>query len=149
MSTAVAGLLSVVAARLLRAIECIPVSQAKKLLQSYRLRGEYLENGKSILVFPEDPALPADEETGMRPFKCGFARLGQIFFARTQQNPQIFPLAVHARLRKVQLGKANVFNPPDVASKEHVRIARLLESTLRTMVGAQLHPPRRSLQVAS
>jgi hypothetical protein len=145
ISTPVAGLLAVAAVHLLRGIECIPVSNDKNLLQTYRLSGEYLEKGRSILVFPEDPALPADEESGMRPFKSGFARLGTVFFTRTRQNLRFFPVAVHPGQRKVQLGEAIVFNPLNVASREHVRIARLLESTLRAMVEAQFHPLHRNV----
>jgi len=145
MSTPVASLLAAVAVRLLSGIECIPVSNDKTLPQTYRLSGEYLAAGRSILVFPEDPELPADERSGMRHFKSGFARLGQVFFARTQENLRFFPVAVLPAQRKVQLGQAVIFDPLNVASTERIRISRLLESALRLMLETQLLPPHRSL----
>jgi hypothetical protein len=134
LGTFLSRLLSQVSVRLLRRIECIPVWSDKGLPETYQLSEKYLEMGRSLLIFPEDPDVPDDPQSGMKPFKTGFARLGQIHFAATRQKLAFFPLAVLKVERQVRVGTPVVFNPVNTATKERLRIARLLESMIRRMV---------------
>ena len=130
-SMSLSRLISQASVRLLRAIESIPVWQGEGLLATYRLSVDYLVRGRSLLIFPEDPAQPADEQCQMTPFKKGFARLGEMYFERSQKLLNFYPLTVHPGLRQVTLGKPIVFNPNNNPANERVRITRVLESIIR------------------
>ncbi len=126
--------ISQVSVRLLSGVKCVPVWQGQRLLETYRISVERLQAGKPLLLFPEDPDLPADDLCGMRPFKKGFPRLGQLYFERTRQILQFYPLAVHARLRRVKVGRPLSFNPHNERARECSRLAALLESAIRNML---------------
>ncbi len=119
--------------RLLRGIEGIPVWHGEKALETYRISIDYLARGRCLLIFPEDPAQPLDEQCKMSPFQKGFARLGDLFYERTQQLLRFYPLAVHPGLRQVKLGRPIAFNPNNITAHERVRIRSVLESVIRNM----------------
>ena len=75
-----------------------------------------------------------DEQCKMTPFMKGFARLGELYFERTQKILKFYPIAVHPELRKVKLGKPISFNPNNNRANERVRIRSVLESIIRGML---------------
>jgi hypothetical protein len=126
--------LAQITVRLMRRIECVPVWADKRLMETYELSAKLLAEGKSLLIFPEDPTLSADQDTGMRAFKTGFARVGQFFFELTGQRLRFYPVAVLVRRRRVRIGRAVTFNPSGAEAREWVRVARVLEATIREMI---------------
>lgn len=134
LSRSVAQALAQITVRLLRRIECVPVWPDKRLLETYDLSARRLAEGKRLLIFPEDPKLKADGATGMRPFKTGFARIGEFFFELTRERLRFYPVAVLVRRRLVRIGRAITFNPGSTGPREWVRVGRLLESTIREMI---------------
>jgi hypothetical protein len=133
LSILISKLIAQASVRLLRRIEGIPVWHGEKALETYRISIDYLARGKSLLIFPEDPAQPLDEQCKMSPFQKGFARLGDLFYERTRQLLRFYPLAAHPGLRQVKLGKPIVFNPSNNVANERVRIRSVLESVIRNM----------------
>lgn len=125
--------LSKLSVPLLRALDCIAVRQGSDLHETYRLSMEYLVQGRSLLIFPEDPQQPMNELVKMTPFYKGFARLGELYFQRTNRILSFHPLAVHAGQRKVKAGKAISFNPGNDLIRERVRIKHALESTIHDL----------------
>jgi hypothetical protein len=134
VSMAVSTALSQVTVRLLRSIECVPVWSDRKLVETYELSAQRLSEVSCLLVFPEDPTLSGDELTGMRPFKTGFARIGQFYFELTRKRLRFYPVAVLRRQRRVRIGKAITYNPINQGGREWVRLARLLETMIREMI---------------
>jgi len=134
LSMPLARLISQASVRLLRGAGGIPVWHGEEVLETYRLSVDDLAAGKSLLIFPEDPTQPLDESCRMSPFLKGFARLGELYFERTQKILKFYPLAVHAALRKVKLGRPISFNPNNNPANECVRIKSVLESIIRGMV---------------
>lgn len=134
LSMSVSRLLSQVSVRLLRGIDCVPTYHGEEVLQTYRTSADYLEQGRILLIFPEDPSLPRDEQCHMSPFMKGFARLGEFHYQRTGGILKFYPIAVHATLRKVKLGKPISFNPNNNPANERVRIKSVLESMIRGML---------------
>lgn len=133
LSMPLARLISQASVRLLRGVGCIPVWHGEQVFKTYRISVDYLSQGKSLLIFPEDPSQPLDEQCKMGPFMKGFARLGELYFERMQKTLQFYPLAVHPALRQVKLGKPIVFNPINNPANERTRIKSVLESMIRTM----------------
>ncbi|HEX2697108.1 MAG TPA: hypothetical protein VHM28_05325 [Anaerolineales bacterium] len=123
-------LISQASVRLLRGVECIPVWPREELLETYHVSVDYLERGRSLLIFPEDPTQPRDEQCNMSPFKKGFTRLGEMFFERTKNILRFFPLVVHPRLRQVKLLKPISFNPNNKPIHERTRLTNVLESII-------------------
>jgi hypothetical protein len=134
LAVAAAQLLCQFSVRLLRRIECLPVWSGKGLMETYRLSDEYLAMVRSLLIFPEDPAFPQDERCGMRPFKTGFARLGESYFELTTRRLQFFPIAVLRAAGLVRVGAPVTFNPLNRAAIERERIAHVLEAVIRRMI---------------
>lgn len=133
LSLFAARALSQISVRLLRSAGCIPVWHGERLLETYRISLNYLTQGRNLLIFPEDPSQPRDEQCGMSPFMKGFARLGELYFERTQKVLQFYPMAVHPVLRQVKLGKPITFNPNNNPANERTRIKSVLESIIRNM----------------
>jgi hypothetical protein len=119
--------------RLLRAIESIPVWHGENLPQTYRISIEYLMDGRSLLIFPEDPAQPMNELCQMTPFYKGFTRLGELYHERTRKLLWFYPLAVHPIARQIKVGKPLRYNPHNDAVQERIRIKRVLESTIQNL----------------
>jgi hypothetical protein len=133
LSRHISKLLSQISVRLLNAIECIPVWQGTELLKTYHLSVDALVQGKSILIFPEDPGQTMNELYGMTPFYKGFTRLGEMYYERTKKALRFCPLAVHPVERKINVGKSIAYNPYNDAIKERIRIKQVLESTIHDL----------------
>ncbi|MCK6583137.1 MAG: hypothetical protein HUU11_06860 [Anaerolineales bacterium] len=129
----VSGLLSQLSVRLLHAVECIPVWRGEKIHETYRISIEYLVEGRSLLIFPEDPSRPMNETYKMTPFYKGFTRLGEMYYQRTNRPLRFYPLAVHPEAREIKIGKPVSYNPNNDPVKERIRIKRVLESTIRNL----------------
>jgi 1-acyl-sn-glycerol-3-phosphate acyltransferase len=129
-----ARLLSQASVRLLRGVDCIAVRKGEELLETYRISVDYLAMDRRLLIFPEDPDGPLDETWRMRPFKRGFARLGEMFFERTGEILRFYPLAVHPRALRVRLGKPISYNPfNNNPVQERARIKNVLEGMIHAM----------------
>ena len=133
ISMAVSKALSRVSVPLLRSAGCIGVRQGEALLDTYRQSVDLLFEGKCLVIFPEDPEGPIDPLYQMTPFKKGFARLGELFHERTGQSLRFYPLAVHAELSRVKVGKPVLFNPLNPVINERSRIKSVLEISIREM----------------
>jgi len=133
LSMPLARLISQASVRLLRGVGSIPVWHGGEALETYRISLDHLTAGQSLLIFPEDPTQPVDEQSKMSPFLKSFARLGELYFERTQKILKFYPIAVHPNLRKVKLGKPISFNPNNNRANERMRIRSVLETIIRGM----------------
>jgi 1-acyl-sn-glycerol-3-phosphate acyltransferase len=133
LSMPISRLISQASVRLLRSVESIPAWHGEEVLETYRISVNYLIQGRSLLIFPEDPTQPKDELHKMRPFKKGFARLGELYYERTNKILQFYPLAVHPAELKVKVGKPISFNPFNDRVRERLRIKNILESMIREL----------------
>ena len=141
LSMPLARLITQVSVRLLRGVGCVPVWHAEEVRETYHISVDRLAEGQNLLIFPEDPTQPRDELCNMSPFLKGFARLGELYFERTQAILTFCPLAVNPLLRKVRVGKPIYFNPKNNPANECVRIKSVLELIIRGMV-TEMNPPR-------
>ncbi len=134
LSLTLARLISQASVRLLRGVGSVPVWHGEEVCETYRISLDHLMTGQNLLIFPEDPIQPLDEQCKMSAFLKGFARLGELYFERTQKILKFYPVAVHPGLRKVKLGKPISFNPINNPANECVRIKSVLELIIRGMV---------------
>lgn len=119
---------------ILRGIGGIPVYHTREGLdETFALSADLLVQGESLLVFPEDPKLPADPDTKMTPFKKGFILVGQLLYERTKQILPFYPITVHAGSLTVRVGTPIFYNPFNAPEDERFRIRDLLEQAIREM----------------
>jgi hypothetical protein len=104
-SMLVAKGISQISVRLLRATGCVPVWPGEEAQKTLERSVELLVAGKSLLIFPEDPAKGTDPRFRMTPFKKGFARLGELYFGRTGSSLRFYPIAVHLDSYRVRIGR--------------------------------------------
>jgi 1-acyl-sn-glycerol-3-phosphate acyltransferase len=140
-STAVSRLLAGIAVSLLRTIECVPVWSDRQVLATYRQSLDYLERGRILLIFPEDPSQPPDAETGMRPFKPGFARLGRLFYSRTGRRLPFLPAAVSQSQRTIRVGAPEGLDPLGGGGRQHIAITEKLETGIGAMLRGHASSP--------
>ena len=138
----VARRLSKITVPFLRSLGCIPVYKGDydRMIDTLRMSMDVLQQGKFLLVFPEDIMLPADTETGMRPFQRSFARLGELYYEETGKCLEFYPVATHPS-GYVLIGKAVTFNPNNATGLERHRLKYLLEDTVRAMYLQVEHIP--------
>jgi hypothetical protein len=132
-SMTISRLIAQASVRLLRAVECIPVWHGDGLLKTYRISLDALLLGRSILVFPENPALEMNQLFLMTPFEKSFARLGELYFEKTNRILPFVPLAIHPQDHRVKVGKAVIYNPNNDPALERIRIKRVLESAVQEL----------------
>ncbi|MBI5838834.1 MAG: hypothetical protein HZB19_01905 [Chloroflexi bacterium] len=132
----VATAISKVSVPLFKKLDCIPVFPCPDDFHlTFERSLDLLVQNAFLLIFPEDPDRPMDPRFGMRPFKKGFARLGEVYFQRTGRCLRFYPLAVHGETRYVQVGKRPItYNPYAPLANERVRIKNLLEMMIHEMI---------------
>jgi hypothetical protein len=128
-----AGWICRLAVPLLHALGCIPVyADYRELGQTFACSLDRLLQGGCLLIFPEDPQGAPDPLTGMRPFRKGYLRLGELYYRARGQGLQFHPLAVHPS-RKVMAGGALIYNGRHRPGAERLRLKRLLEGEIKRM----------------
>jgi 1-acyl-sn-glycerol-3-phosphate acyltransferase len=125
---AVATAISWISVRLLRAAGAISIDNNRgRILDGFRRSLELLAEGHNLLIFPEDTREPADPETGMHPFKPGFAQLCTMHQRTAGQELPVYPMAVHAGARCIAIDRP-MFVRDGGGRREELELAR---ATLR------------------
>jgi hypothetical protein len=118
---------------LLLSIGCIPVPDTHQEQEAtFRTSLEILKQGKFLLVVPEDPKAEPDPLTGIRTFKRGFLRLGELYYQETGGRLPFFPVVIH-ETGLVIVGKPIAYDPLRDARMERLRMVSLLEETIKVM----------------
>jgi hypothetical protein len=142
VSAWVAKWLSKITVPFLRSLGCIPVYRGDydRMTDTLRLSMDVLQQGKFLLVFPEDNMGLADPATGMKPFQHSFARLGEMYYEETGERLEFYPVATHSA-GVVMVGKVVTFNPNHAVGVERHRLNCLMEDTIRAMYLQVEHKP--------
>lgn len=115
---------------------CIPVYRGdyERMKDTLRLSMNILQQGKFLLVFPEDnfSMEKKDKQTQMNPFLHTFARLGERYHAETGERLAFYPLVVHQK-GVVQVGQPVLFNPLNPVGVERQRLKGMMESEVAGM----------------
>ncbi|MBN2388312.1 MAG: hypothetical protein JXB85_14950 [Anaerolineales bacterium] len=118
---------------LLRWLGCIPVYQGyENMPRTWEASLPLLLEGRSLLIFPEDPALEHDPCTHMSAFQKGFVRLGEIYHERSGQWLTYYPVAIHAS-GVVMVGEPATHNPFASPGSERHRLKDLMETSVKRM----------------
>lgn len=119
----VSAIISRLAVGLINGLECIPVDRSQeRYVEPFRRSLPLLHEGKSLLIFPENPDEPIDPVTQMRPFMGGFVLLCFLYQRLTNKRLPIYPVAVSARHRTISVGES-VFLEPQGNPRHDIRRA--------------------------
>lgn len=101
----VATFLSRIAVWLLNGIGSVPIEKEHGIFDGSLKRSlALLQEGKSLLIFPEDKMLEQDPETQVYNFRYGFGLLCQMYQQAVSKALPIYPIAVHAGRRMILVG---------------------------------------------
>jgi len=117
----------------LLSVGCIPVPDThQQQEETFQTSLAILKQGKFLLIVPEDPKTEPDPLTGIRPFKRGFLRLGELYYQETGARLPFYPVVIH-EAGLVIVGKPIAYNPLNNARLERLRMVNLLEDTIKAM----------------
>jgi hypothetical protein len=131
LSMTIARGLCKISTPLLLSLGCIPVPVSHQAQETMFQRSLCLLNqGKFILIVPEDPKRVPDPLTGIKPFKHGFLRLGELFAQATGKRLPFYPVVIH-EAGLVNVGKPIEYNPLNNPRLERLRMIGLLENIIK------------------
>jgi len=134
LSEIVAKSICKISTPLLLALGCIPVPDThEEQAATFQCSLDLLKQGKILLIVPEDPkGEPVDPLTGIRPFKRGFLRIGELYYQETGGRLPFYPVAIHEE-GLVIVGEPIAYNPLNDPRVERLRMVSLLEQTIKSM----------------
>ena len=110
----VATIMSRLTVGLMHGLGCVSVDRNRgRNLSAFRHSLALLNQGKNLLVFPEDPKGPLDPETRMRPFLCGFISLCSMYARATGRPLPMYPLVVSSQAKTISIDAPLFFEPHD------------------------------------
>lgn len=116
---------------LILGLGCIPVPVTHEAQSAtFETSMDLLQQGKILLVVPEDPKADPDPLTGIRPFKRGFLRLGELYYQATGERLPFYPTVIH-EAGLVMVEKPLLYNPLNDPKMERFRMVNLLEATIK------------------
>jgi 1-acyl-sn-glycerol-3-phosphate acyltransferase len=121
-----------ICAALMRDIEAIPVyDKSRRIWSTVDESLKLLQQGKNILVFPEDSLKPKNEV--LCDFSTGFMHLAKYYFEKTRRAISFLPIAVNRKVKGIGVGKPIQFNERTPFQDEKARLKRELESSIFTL----------------
>lgn len=101
----------------------IPVYHDTRLLSTFRLTVNALQDGKHVLIFPEcyEP-----HNHIVNDFQDKFVDVAKLYHKRTGNAVNFVPLYIAPKLKKMYIGKPTVFSPTASIESERERICRYI-----------------------
>ena len=118
---------------LFRHIEAIPVYQhSRRIMETISKSIVYLEEGKSILIFPEIP--DAMLSRYINRFNIGFIEVAKELGKEDHETIGIYPVSVDRARRRITLGHPSAYNMSRGYGDEKRRIKAELETEVEAML---------------
>jgi len=125
-STWLARVIARITAALMRDLNAVPVHQrSREVRVTVERSAELLEQGKNILVFPEDPARKLNDV--LCHFCTGFVHLARRYYEHTRRAVLFLPVAVNRKVRGIRVGQPVRFDASAPFTAEKARLKRELE----------------------
>jgi 1-acyl-sn-glycerol-3-phosphate acyltransferase len=115
-----------ITAALMRDLNAVPVHQrSRRMSWTVERSVELLEQGKNILVFPEDPGRRLNDV--LCNFCTGFVHLARRYYERTRRAVLFLPVAVCRKGRGIRVGQPVRFDATAPFTAEKARLKKELE----------------------
>ncbi len=113
---------------------CVEVdSNRGRYLAPFRRSLALLQEGKSLLIFPENPRATLDPVTRMRPFQRGFVLLCPLFQNLTGRPLPLYPVAVSPQRRMVTVGEPIFYEANGRRREDVLRTCARLEAEVQRL----------------
>lgn len=106
----------------------IPVWHDRRIVKTFRMSEEKLEEGCNVVIFPEYDDGKSDLVSS---FNDGFAELARFYYRHYGKILNFVPMYVSPRLRRIQFGNPISYDPDSVSTEERHRISEYLRSEVR------------------
>jgi len=117
---------------LMRDLGAVPVyDRSRKIRDTVSRSLSLLEQGRSILVFPENAATPVNGL--MREFCTGFIHVAKLYYEKTRRAVTFLPVAVNKRVQGIMVGEPIAFDGTTPFHAEKLRLKRELTSTIERL----------------
>jgi len=121
-----------IAVRMLAGMGSVPVERNKGFpWEAFRRSRLLLQQGKRLLIFPEDPTGPLDLQTGMRSFLCGFFALCRVYEQDTGARLPVYPVIVHPESRTVHVDQPLYYQHTGQRREDIRRACEQLEARMK------------------
>lgn len=115
------------------AARTIAVYKDHRLLSTFRTSLSYLEEGKSLVIFPEEDP-PVNHI--LSHFQEGFVDLARLYYKKSGQRITFVPLYITPKLKKMCFGKGVEFDPENESAAERHRVCTLLTERITALATA-------------
>lgn len=112
---------------LCKSAEAIPVYTDRRYLLTVRATLEKLENGKSIIIFPE---CHTRYNAIVNEFKEGFAELAAYYYKRYGKEISFVPVYIAPKIKKVVFGSPVKYDPSVPIEEQRLAICNHLKSEI-------------------
>lgn len=117
---------------LMKGIHAIPVyDRSKRIKSTVEQTLRLLEQGKNILVFPENSLKPIND--ALCEFCTGFLHVAKLYFEKTKRAVSFLPVAVNRKVKSILIGKPIRFDATVPFPEEKTRLKELLELTVYSL----------------
>ncbi|MDR0850361.1 MAG: 1-acyl-sn-glycerol-3-phosphate acyltransferase [Christensenellaceae bacterium] len=99
----IATVFSPISKMLYRATEVIPTYSDIRLKRTMEISINKLNEGKSILIFPEDSS--TGYHTPLIKYNAGFASLSKLYFSKTQKDLPVYPICYSKKVNTMIIGE--------------------------------------------
>ena len=118
---------------LFRYIEAIPVyHNSRRIMETISKSIVYLEEGKSILIFPEIPDSYLSRY--IKRFNTGFLEIAKELGKSNGESIRIYPVGVDRKRRRITLGRPSKYDTSKNYLEEKRRIEAELEAEVESML---------------
>jgi hypothetical protein len=131
-SSLVAGIISPICVGIMKYVHAIPVyHSSKSIVETMERSIRELENGRNLLIFPEDPK--DRTEPYIRAFQTGFFHLAKMMYEKNRKPVSFYPIYVNRRTNQIRIGEGIPYNPASPFHQEQKRILHALRESMLAM----------------
>lgn len=107
--------------------DTIPVYRDKRIMKTFQLSCEKLQDNAAIVIFPEEYT---EYNNIVHSFQRGFVHLAKYYYRQTKKPVPFVPMYVCPELGKLVFGKPIWYEPTSPSDKEAERICSYLQDSI-------------------
>ncbi len=113
--------------------DTLPVYRDKRIMKTFQLSAEKLEEGSAVVIFPEEYA---EYNNIVHRFQRGFVHVAKYYYRQTKKPVPFVPMYVCPELGKLVFGEPIWYSPELSSDKEAERICTYLQDAISELAYA-------------
>lgn len=110
--------------------DTIPVYRDKRIMKTFQISCEKLQNGASVVIFPEEYT---EYNNIVHRFQRGFVHVAKYYHRQTKKPVPFVPMYVCPELKKMVFGEPIWYDPTNKSDEESERICSYLQDHISEM----------------